>query len=617
MSQIRFNRRAARRGAGRCYLERLESRRLLSANVTASVANGELYLQGDYLSDSVVIDQAGLTSTQLRVSSGDGLTTINGKTSPSVFSGVSSVVVNTGAGNDTVTIKNATISAGVQFSDPSGNQVLTLNNDTIAGNFSVTTDGGVNNILIEGGTTITGNVTVNAGAVFNSQGYCGSWSYANTEEIFTLTGNSAIDNNLIITNAGGNTVTSIQAGSLVGGNVTVTNTGSSDGQSSCYDYCGQCGTTTSSGDTFTLGNSTVDGNVSLTNNSADNQTDLEDSIILGSLTLANSGNFSSACNTYCDTSVDATDVFTLDGSSVGGNVALSNVSNNVTTTINASSLLGSVTVTNTGGSSCQSSDSSCQSSDCYGQCGGTYSQCSYSYGGCGGSHGQCGYSYSQCGNSYSQCGSSFGQCSDCCGSCTTGNSTSPTPTGDVFTLTASTVLGSVALNNGSSYADTSIGSSVVLGNLTVGNTVSSASQSSGGCSKFTACGSSCGKCSFSCGQSCHSSTSSANSDDIFTMTASSVSGNLTIANPSGTSSITINGSAVIVNTAIVNGTGIATMNVIGNSTFVGNVNVTAGNGTVTVDFTTGSTVIGNATFNVPAGATLTITPSQVGGTLTT
>ena len=86
MFNMRSTRRAARRGVHQCLLEPLERRRLLSANVSVSVTNGELYLTGDSANDSLVIDQVSLSATQFRVSSGDGLTTINGKTSASVFS---------------------------------------------------------------------------------------------------------------------------------------------------------------------------------------------------------------------------------------------------------------------------------------------------------------------------------------------------------------------------------------------------------------------------------------------------------------------------------------------------------------------------------------------------
>ena len=110
------NRRSPRRLVASRFLEALESRTLFSGNVLASVSNGVLDLTGNNLANSIVVDQASLTTTQLRVSSGDGSTTINGKTAALIFSGVTGISVTLGCGNDTLVVQNATVTNNVQIS---------------------------------------------------------------------------------------------------------------------------------------------------------------------------------------------------------------------------------------------------------------------------------------------------------------------------------------------------------------------------------------------------------------------------------------------------------------------------------------------------------------------
>src|SRR5688500_600564 len=67
--------------------EALESRVFLSGTVLATVVNGNLHIRGDAATNSIVVDGAGLTAGQVRIS-GAGDTAINDQADPVVLSGV-------------------------------------------------------------------------------------------------------------------------------------------------------------------------------------------------------------------------------------------------------------------------------------------------------------------------------------------------------------------------------------------------------------------------------------------------------------------------------------------------------------------------------------------------
>src|SRR5688500_14343215 len=88
----------ARQARSTC--EALETRKLMSGTVLATVVNGAVTLRGDGESNAIVLDQAGLTDGQVRVS-GAGATGINGQAEPVILSGVTGrVLVRMGDGAD-------------------------------------------------------------------------------------------------------------------------------------------------------------------------------------------------------------------------------------------------------------------------------------------------------------------------------------------------------------------------------------------------------------------------------------------------------------------------------------------------------------------------------------
>src|SRR5688572_30705423 len=94
---------------GRSALEALESRRLLSGNVTASVAGGDLTLSGDAESNQLILDQVGLSADQVRLT-GTGGTTINDAAEPVIMSGITRAMgMHLGDGNDSLVMRDVSL----------------------------------------------------------------------------------------------------------------------------------------------------------------------------------------------------------------------------------------------------------------------------------------------------------------------------------------------------------------------------------------------------------------------------------------------------------------------------------------------------------------------------
>ncbi len=110
-------------------LEALEPRQLLSGTVFAAVSGGNLMIVGDVAANFIVIDQAGLSPDQVRISGVRG-TAINDAAAPVVFSGITgSVEIRMGAGRDKVAMNNVSLPGNVVVR---GQRRLTLNSVHIA-----------------------------------------------------------------------------------------------------------------------------------------------------------------------------------------------------------------------------------------------------------------------------------------------------------------------------------------------------------------------------------------------------------------------------------------------------------------------------------------------------
>ncbi|HUO10101.1 MAG TPA: hypothetical protein VM008_17475 [Phycisphaerae bacterium] len=520
-------------------LESLERRALFSANVVGSVSNGILSLKGDNYNDSIVIDQAGLSGTQVRVSSGDGKTLINGQSASVIFSNITGLSINAYSGNDTIAINNANITNSVAITGTTGNQIITLTNDNVGGNLSVTSGGGQNSTDIES-TQITGTVTVNVGAGYSTScNPCwGGSSFANANEIFTL-GNATVNGDLSISNASGETTTTFN-NSIAAGNVTVTNGANSYGgcNFNCHSDCH--GNTLNSGDSFTMNGSTIINDLTISNASDGNSVDLESSVVIGNVSVSNvvkSTNQSSFCcnNTY--NLASAADSFTMNESLVGADLGISNISDGATATFTNATISGNVSINNGVGS--------------YGQ----------------------GYT-------------------TCCGQ----NSDS---FGDFLTMNGANLGGGLTVNNGSTYNSSDLESTLISGDITVGNGLNylttTTTTTSHGC----------------CGSACGTSTRYVVTTDIFTMNGTNVAGNVNVANANGYTDTTIDNSLIGNSVVLTNASGTAVFEM--SYTIVGyNLTFTAGKGSTTATVTSSDIGV-NATFNVTVGASVTISPSDVGG----
>ena len=135
-------------------LEALEPRLLLSGAVLASMSHGNLNIRGDAAANAIVLDQAGLSDSQVRIS-GAGGTTINGLAGPVVLNGLTrGVDIRMGTGDDSVTMSNLSLPGNVSVYGQGGANTLTLNSVDVAISLAI------NNSASLSTTTTIANVTV-------------------------------------------------------------------------------------------------------------------------------------------------------------------------------------------------------------------------------------------------------------------------------------------------------------------------------------------------------------------------------------------------------------------------------------------------------------------------
>jgi hypothetical protein len=176
----------------RWALERLEDRTLLSGNVTATVTtSGNLTVVGDAKGNEILIQST--SSGALQVSSLDGTTTINGGSSPFTATGVTGNVavfmkqgadvvdvggsglltnlpgnlfVDTGSGNDTVAVENASVTGSIALFGGAGNDTLTVGSSsseapvTVGGSVYIVGGTGNSNTIAVFDANITGDLRI-------------------------------------------------------------------------------------------------------------------------------------------------------------------------------------------------------------------------------------------------------------------------------------------------------------------------------------------------------------------------------------------------------------------------------------------------------------------------
>lgn len=121
--------------------ECLESRTLLSGNVTAAIDAGSLVIWGDDVANDIVVDQLDVLAGQVRVSSGGNATTINGLAGPVVLDGFT-----------------ANLFAGMRM----GPDQLTLRSITVPGNLTIQTGLGMDSVTVFD-TLVTGDADIRTG----------------------------------------------------------------------------------------------------------------------------------------------------------------------------------------------------------------------------------------------------------------------------------------------------------------------------------------------------------------------------------------------------------------------------------------------------------------------
>jgi hypothetical protein len=144
-------------------IQALEGRRLLAANVTATLVGGVLVVQGDNKPHSIVIAaQSTVTTT---ISPGKG-TTVNGIAAPATFTGTPPITVDLGSSNDTVVLVDMSFQ-NVSVNTGGGNDVVvgaaSAASQNLFSNLRIDTGGG-NDIIHLGNTGVGNDLTIDAGS---------------------------------------------------------------------------------------------------------------------------------------------------------------------------------------------------------------------------------------------------------------------------------------------------------------------------------------------------------------------------------------------------------------------------------------------------------------------
>jgi hypothetical protein len=120
--------------SGRPALEVLERRVLLAGDIAAAVLDGELAILGDDQSNRIIIERSptGTDSNTFQLTPVDG-TTINGSAEPLTISGVQSIRLEMGGGDDSVLLRDARLYGAFSFGGGEGRDVLTMLRVTVHG----------------------------------------------------------------------------------------------------------------------------------------------------------------------------------------------------------------------------------------------------------------------------------------------------------------------------------------------------------------------------------------------------------------------------------------------------------------------------------------------------
>jgi hypothetical protein len=142
-------------------MERLEDRLLLAGDVVGVVAGGTLTLTGDNLDNEFVVDQAGLSAQQFRVTPSGG-TTINGLAGPVVFDVVNrNVRIDLKDGDDVVGFNGVALPGEVTIKGGDGDNTVTFDASTVAGRITINNRTGTDSFSLLNGSRVDRSVIIN------------------------------------------------------------------------------------------------------------------------------------------------------------------------------------------------------------------------------------------------------------------------------------------------------------------------------------------------------------------------------------------------------------------------------------------------------------------------
>ena len=142
----RAGRRTRREPADAVAAEVCEPRVLLSA-VTAGVGGGDLSIRGDEGNDAFTVTNLG--GGRYRIEGAAG-TTVNGRAAVVVAGVRDDITIDTGGGNDSVTVRNADITGDLRISAGRGNDVVAVINARVGDDFDAQLGSGDNILQIAG-----------------------------------------------------------------------------------------------------------------------------------------------------------------------------------------------------------------------------------------------------------------------------------------------------------------------------------------------------------------------------------------------------------------------------------------------------------------------------------
>src|SRR5436190_8856761 len=136
------------------FLERLESREVLTGNVTAAIRGGDLFVNGDSQGNDITITRSGPSSLTI---TGNG-TTVNGQASVTLNNFHDDAIINLNGGNDKLTFERTIddlfrLPGGLTITTAGGNDELNFSDVSVKDHLFINTGSGNDKINASAGTS--------------------------------------------------------------------------------------------------------------------------------------------------------------------------------------------------------------------------------------------------------------------------------------------------------------------------------------------------------------------------------------------------------------------------------------------------------------------------------